>query len=494
MSKNYDKLAGQIVEKLGGLDNITKVFHCATRIRTQLKDMDSVDMGQLEKIDGVLGVVKSVGGIQVIIGNDVTKVFAAITKQNHTETKEAAETTEKNPDAEKMNVFSKALNIMSAVVGPAIPLIMCSGLISALLIILTKFGMNQESTTYIILNMVGSGALYFLPVLFAYTSAKKFGCDIMISIFLGGLMISPTLIGLTEIGSYVTLFGLPVRTVNYTSTVIPIILTVWAYSYVERLVAKIIPDAVKFVFRPLVSVVLMIPVMLCVTGPIGSYFGDLLCIGMSAVNQVAPWAPLLIVGCLAPLLVLTGTHIALMPLVMSMFTTTGYDTTLFVSFIGMNFSQFGVSMACMLKTKNKNLKTLASSCALTAFLAGVTEPTLYGICVRMKKPLIASWIACITNAVFCAIAGVHVFSFGAPSFFTMPIFLNPDGTMRNFYFAIAAVVITIVVSFAATWLLGFDDSIYGNGSDDSGNAAVVKKGGKKGLLKTNNKEVMKVNA
>ena len=154
-------------------------------------------------------------------------------------------------------------------------------------------------------------------------------------------------------------------------------------------------------------------------------------------------------------------HLALIPLVMSMFATAGYDNMLFVAFIGMNFSQFGVALACMLKTKNKNLRTLASSCAITAFLAGVTEPTLYGICVRMKKPLIATWIACIVNAIFSAIFSVRVYSFGAPSFFTMPIFLNPDGTMSNFYFAIAAAAITIVVSFVSTWVLGFDDSIYG---------------------------------
>ena len=145
---------------------------------------------------------------------------------------------------------------------------------------------------------------------------------------------------------------------------------------------------------------------------------------------------------------------------MTSFATVGYDNMLFVAFIGMNFSQFGVAMACLLKSKNANLKALAGSCALTSFLAGVTEPTLYGICVRMKKPLYATWIACIVNAIFCAIFQVRVYSFGAPSFFTMPIFLNPDGSISNFYFAIIAAAITIVVSFAATWLLGFDDSCY----------------------------------
>lgn len=457
MSKNYDELGKKIVEKLGGPENITKIYHCATRLRTELKNLDIVDLEEIKKINGVLGAVSSVGGIQVIIGNDVTKVFNVITKKYNLGTSnDSAEKIESN----KQNIFSKLLNVLSAIMGPAIPLIMCSGLISALLVISTRFGLNPESSTYTIINMVGNAALYFLPILLAYTSAKKFGTDIMISIFLGGIMISPVLIGLTEVGSYVDLFGLPLRTVNYTSTLIPIILTIFAFSYVEKLVDKIVPSSIKFVFRPLLSLIIMIPVMLCVTGPIGSYLGELLCELMTSINNVAPWASVLVIGSLVPLLVLTGMHLALIPLVMTMFSTVGYDNMLFVAFIGMNFSQFGVALACMIKTKNSNLRTLASSCALTSFLAGVVEPTLYGISVRMKKPLIATWIACVVNAVFCAIFSVRVYSFGAPSFFTMPIFLNPDGTMTNLYFAIIAIILTIVVSFAATWLIGFDDSCY----------------------------------
>lgn len=337
---------------------------------------------------------------------------------------------------------------------------MCSGLVSAMLIILTKFGLSAESTTYQLIQMVGGGALYLLPILLAYSSAKKFGCNIMISLFLGGLMLSPVLLGLVQGGGAITLFGIPVKAVDYSSTLIPIVLTIWVFSYIEKLVEKIIPNAVKFVFRPLVNIIIMVPIMFCVTGPIGSYCGDLLCNLMIQINNVAPWSTVLVVGCLAPLLVLTGMHLALIPLVMMLFETVGYDNMLFPAFIAMNFSQFGVAMACFVKSKKSGLKTLSLSCALTSFLAGVTEPALYGICVRMKKPLIATWIACVVNAVFCAVFKVRVYSFGAPSFFTMPIFLNPDGTMTNFYFAIAAAVLTIVISFAGTWILGFDDSCY----------------------------------
>lgn len=457
MKKDYRVLGERIIEQLGGSDNITRLYHCATRLRVDLKVKEKAHLEAIKKIPDVLGVIESVGGIQIIIGNDVAKVYEQII-QNHLIREEGVEI-DPSKD-EHQTIFSRLLNVLAAIMGPAIPLIMCSGLISALLVIFTKFGMDTESSSYSILSMVGNAALYLLPILIAYSSAKKFGCNILISLFLGGIMISPTLIALSETGSYVSLLGLPMKTVNYTSTLIPIILTIYVFRYVEKLVDRIIPDAIKFVFRPFMNIIIMVPIMLCVTGPLGSYCGDLLCELMTMINNVAPWASVLVIGCLAPLLVLTGMHLALLPLVMSMFATSGYDNMMFVAFIGMNFSQFGVALACLIKSKKTSLRTLASSCALTTFLAGVTEPTLYGICIRMKKPLIATWIACIANAIFCAIFSVKVYSFGAPSFFTMPIFLNPDGTMTNFYFAIAAVILTIIVSFAATLLIGFDDTCY----------------------------------
>lgn len=463
MAKDYASLTNSILEELGGAKNVSGLFHCATRLRFRLNDKSIVRAKQIEAIPGVLGTVDDAAGIQVVIGNDVKKAYATLMEQ-HPEMAElsggAVEDDGRGP--ERTNIVKRLLNMLSAVVGPVIPLIMCSGLVSALLVILTTWGgLSPESSTYTLLNMVGTGALYFLPVFVAYTSAKRFGCDIMTSLFLGALLISPTLIGMVEAGSFVDLFGLPVKTGDYTSTLIPAILTIWVYSHVEKLVDRIVPDAVKFVFRPLLGLVIMLPVMLCVTAPLGNYVGGLLNSAMTAINDVAPWASVLVVGCLAPLLVLTGMHLALIPLVMTSFATVGYDNMLFVAFIGMNFSQFGVALACFLKSKNANLKALSLSCAITAFFAGVTEPALYGISVRMKRPLVATWLACVANAVFCAICSVKVFQFGAPSFFTMPIFLNPDGTMGNFYFAIAAAAISIIVAFVATWALGFDDSVYG---------------------------------
>lgn len=457
MKKDYSKLADSIIENIGCAENVVSLFHCATRLRFALKNKDLVKLDALKSTNDVMGVVDAADGYQVIIGNDVSKVYDEIVKKYNLKT---LPNSEENLD-NNVNVFQNILNTLSTIIGPAIPLILCSGLVSALLVIFTKLGLSPESTTYTILSMAGNIPLYFLPVLIGFTSSKRFNTDTMLSVFFSLVLVSPVLLGLASSETPVTLFGLPVVAADYSSSLVPIILTIWAFKYVEKFVKKIVPSAVKFVFVPLLCIFIMLPIELCLTAPLGNYVGQLLLSVMTWINNVAPWASVLVVGALAPVLVLTGMHFALIPIVFAQFASVGYDSMLFVAFIGMNFSQFGVSLACAIKSKNANLKSLATSCAVTSFLAGVTEPTLYGICVRMKKPLIATWIACVANAVFCAITKVKVFSFGAPSFFTMPIFMNPDGSMANFYFAIAAAALTIVVSFAATWILGFDDSVYG---------------------------------
>lgn len=459
MAKNYKELGKRIITCMGGADNVDEIYHCATRLRIQIADMEKADLEAVKNVAGVMGAVEVVGGVQVIIGNEVSRVYAEIMKMYHIKTR--ANVKENLDGEQKQNIVAIVMNTMSAIITPVIPLIMCSGLISALLVVLAKLGLSTESSTYAIVDMTGKAAMYFMPVFLAYSASARFNCNRMISVFLGALLISPTLIGLTEAGNYVTLFGLPVKTMDYTSSVIPIILTVWVFHYIEKAVNKIVPPALKFVIHPLICVIIMLPVMLCITGPIGGYIGNLLANLLLAVHATVPWAPVIIISCLAPLMIITGMHMALTPLIMFEFTSMGYDSCMFVAFIGMNFSQFGVALACLLKTKNKNLRALASSCAITVLLSGVTEPTLYGICVRMKKPLIATWIACVVNGIFCSITSVKAFVFGAPSFFTMPMFISPDGNMSNLYFAVAAAVITIIVSFAATWMIGFDDRIYG---------------------------------
>jgi PTS system beta-glucosides-specific IIC component len=452
MENTNTELGMNIIDSLGGSDNIKGINYCSTRLRLQLNDEKKLNLETVKKIPGVLGAVEAMGGVQVILGNNVNKVYAEIQKIYN-----FAQGAKVTGGAKFYDVL---LNTVSAIVGPAIPLIMASGLVSAALVVCKMLGANPESHTYAVFNIVSNVVFYFLPIVLAYTSAIRFKCDPVTAIFFGGLMLHPQVLAMVEAAIPVRFLAIPMKLVNYSSTLVPIILTVWVLSYVEKISDKIVPEAIKYVFKPLFVIIIMTPVTLLLTGPLGAIIGDGIAWIVTSIYQNGNWLALLVIGAAAPFLVLMGMHLALLPLAISNFSTLGFDNLLFVAFIGMNFSQFAVSLAVLLKTKKPNLKQLATSCAITAFLSGITEPTLYGICIRLKKPLIATCIGCIANAVFCAITTVKTYAFGAPSFFTMPIFLNPERSDNNFMFACIAAGITIVVTFAATWILGFDDSIY----------------------------------
>lgn len=452
-SKEY-ALEHAIIRTLGGKDNITSLGHCATRLRINLKDEAAADEEKLEKIPGVLGIVKSMGGLQIVIGNAVNQVYDNIQKLYNIES-----STEEMK--EKGSVPNRILNVLSDILSPAVPLIMASGFISAILVIMTRLGMDQESSTYVILNSAANVVFYFLPIMLAYTASKRFKCNTIYALFLGGLFLHPSILGFAQKGGTIDLFHLPVTAVDYSSSLLPIILSVWVLSYVEKLADKYVPDAAKYVFKPFAIVVVMLPIALCITGPAGFLLGEGIGSILTLIYSHASWLAILLVASFAPLLVMTGMHIALTPIIiLTNFENLGYDNMLLIAFIGMNFSQFAVALAVMFKTKKRNLKQLAASCAITAFLSGITEPTLYGISVKLKKPFYATFIGCIANGIFCAIANVKIFSFAPPSFFTLPIFMNPDGSNTNFILALCTIGITIVVTFVATWILGFDDSIF----------------------------------
>lgn len=454
-NSKLNKLEHSIISALGDEGNIRSMGHCATRLRVTLHNDELADREQLRNINGVLGVVDSMGGLQIVIGNTVNQVYQNIL----TSYKIGADDNIK--DNVKGSKINRVLNVLSDILSPTVPLIMASGFILAILVVLSRIGMDQNSGTYTILSTAANVVFYFLPIMLAYTSSIRFKCNTIYSLFIGGLMLHPNILGLVESGESVDIFKIPVTLVDYSSSLIPIILSIWVLSYVEKFADKYVPDAIKYIFKPFIIIIIMLPIALCITGPAGFLFGKGLGSVLSVIYSNASWLAIFIVCALAPLLVMTGMHVALTPiLILSNMENLGYDNLLLVAFLGMNFSQFAVALAVFIKTKKKGLRQLAANSAFTAFFSGITEPTLYGITIRMKRPLYATFIGCIANGIFCAFANVKVFAFAPPSFFTLPIFMNPDGTNTNFILALCSIGITIVVTFLATWLLSFDDSVY----------------------------------
>lgn len=446
---NNKRLAEEIMSHVGGDDNIVSMNHCSTRLRIKVKNADAFDIDAIKDIAGVLDVVEALGGYQIIVGNNVSKVYREIAQTHHVSTEAEGGRVAGNP-------FEALLNVLADIMGPVIPAIVAAGLMSAIATICTLVGMSTESTTYQIVYAVSQAPFYFLPFMVAYTAGRHWNINPVLTMMLAGILLYPSIVELMAAGKPIDLFGLPVTAATYTSSLIPLILTCWIMHYVYSFVERNCPEAIRYVFAPFISIAVMVPIMLCVTGPVGTWVGDLIGMLINTLNATIPGATVLVAGILAPFLVLTGSHLALLPIVMSNFTNLGYDNTLLVAFIGMNFSQFAVSLAVLLKAHSVSLKSTAFSTGLTAFLAGTTEPALYGLCLGLKRPLIATFIGCAANAVFCALAGVKIYSFGAPSFFTMVNFIDPAGS-PNIYLAIAAAAITIVVTFIATWVLGFDE-------------------------------------
>lgn len=447
---NNLRLAKEIMKYVGGEENIISLNHCSTRLRLKITDEEKFNIDKIKQIEGVLDIVKSMGGYQIIIGNNVAKVYNAILKHYHIKTDAKAGRVSTNP-------FDALLNALSDIMSPVFPAVIAAGLFSAIATVWVLCGMSAESSTYKIVYTASQVPFYFLPFLAAYGAARHWKLNPILALTLAGILLHPDMLTLLSDGSAVSLFGLPVTPATYSSSLIPMILTCWAMKYIGSFIEDKCPDSIRYVMVPFITMVVMIPIMLCITGPVGSWIGELMKIMLVYLSEKVPFVGTIIVGSIVPFLVLTGSHLALIPLELQSFTTLGYESMIMPAFIGLNFSQFAVSLAVFLKARKKSLKATAFSTGLTAFLTGTTEPTLYGISIRFKKPLIATFIGCIANALFCAIFNVKEYSWGAPGFFTMVNFIDPKGS-NNIYFAIGAVVVTIVVTFIATWFLGFDES------------------------------------
>lgn len=460
MDKNQ-KLAQDIFSVLRPED-VVSVLHCTTRLRLHLQAGCEVPQKDLEKINGVRGVVKTPEGCQIIIGTNVDKVYAAAL-ENHPQLKETAGgQVEADPkdikaDLRKKNPFQAVLGAISAIVAPVVPAVIASGLVSALITVLSLAGVDGTSTSMTYLNMLGNVGLYFLPFFLAYSSAKYFNVSPVMALFTAGILMHPTVAEMAAAESAVTLFMIPVYKASYASTLIPVILSVWALKYVHGFFRKVIPDVLSYVFVPLLTVLVMLPVTLCVTGPAGSLVGMWLSEFVLWMLDKAPGLGVIVLSCLTAPMVLTGSHLALIPLVLGNFSAIGYDNTLMAAFVGWNFSLFAVALAVAFKTRKASLRGTALSCAITAGLSGVTEPSLYSICLRLKKPLYAVILGNVCNGIVCAVLNVKEYSFGAPCFLTLVNYIDPNGS-ANFVYTLITVAVVCVVTFGATWILGWDES------------------------------------
>lgn len=443
---DYKEMAQRIFDATGGKGNVTRVFHCATRLRFELKDVAAADLKTIQAVPGVAGTNVAGNQLQVIIGPDVAQVFQEVDKI-------AGLGSDEGDAPEKKE---GVIEVIAGIFTPVIPAIIGGGMVKAILALLVAFSLIDKTTqTYSILALIGDAPFYFLPFLIAYTSAKKFHASAPISMALAGVLMYPTLSTLAGDSGSLAFMGIPVVTATYSASVIPIILTVLVQSYLERLLEKIWKPIRAFL-KPTLSLLIMAPVMLIAIGPLGTWCGNLLASGLLWINSVVAWLPPVLMGAFSPLIVMTGMHYSLIPLAISQVTTLGYITIDLPGMLAANVAQGGAALCVAVKTKSLKLKEIAASSGLTAVL-GITEPAMYGVNLKLKRPFYAVMIGGACGGLFAGFSGLKAFAPGAPGLASLPIFIGGDDPMGNLVKALITLAIAFVVSFVATWFLGFED-------------------------------------
>jgi len=451
---DYKKTASQILEKVGGEKNVLSVGHCATRLRFNLKDSSLADTEGLKKLSGVVGVVNKGGQYQVVIGNDVQNVHRALQELGSFDEDGQAES------SEKKGVINTALDTIAGIFFPIVPALAGAGMIKALLAILSAMKiLTAASPTYRFLNFFGDAAFYFLPVLIASSASKKFKTNQFVAISLGAILLHPTFIAMVNTAKAdkvaLEFIGLNVPLVSYGSSVIPIILIIWFSSYVERLAEKIVPKVLALFAVPMLTLLITAPVALIAIAPLGNYLGIGLGSAIESIYAVAPWLVPTLVGALTPFMVMTGMHYGLIPIGINSLATTGIDKIAGPGMLVSNIAQGGASLAVAFRAKNPEVKQLASSVGFTAVL-GITEPAMYGISLRFKKPLYAAMSGGALGGLFLGLFGVGRYAQVAPGLLALPSYIGPDG-FRPMILAAIGCLIAFASSFAISFVLGIDE-------------------------------------
>ena len=445
---NFKETAPKIIEYLGGKENIKTHTHCMTRLRFVLNDDAKADEEALKGLKGVKGIVKQGGMFQVIIGVEVEQLYNEILPL--LPDAEAAPVVEDlNAEDKKESKMNQIFAFISGCITPTLPVLIGSGLISAILALLLNFNvLTNESSTYILLNALANAAYSYLPVMVAFAGARILKTNEYVAAFIMLALCSAAVTGVEGL----SIFGIPLMSVKYTSNIVPALLMVPVMSVLDKAILKVTPNAIKSIIRPFALAMIMFPITLLVLGPIGTIVGSALaqfCIWVTSFGGLS----MAILSALHPLLVMVGMHTIITPLIVNEITAVG-SSLLFSKALAANLAIAGAALAVGIKAKKGENKEVGISTGITALLS-VTEPALYGVLIRMKKPLISAIIASAITGVFIGIFDIRAYATASCSFLTLPIFMG--GSMSNFYLACAAAVMATVLGFVITWIIGFDE-------------------------------------
>lgn len=447
MSKKYEGLAQQIIEKVGGKANVIDVYHCQTRLRFKLVDDSKADQAGLEKLNGVAKVLINAGVFQVVIGTHVAEVFEEIEKLADVKPDMATEITEKK------GIITSVIDFVAGTFQPIIPALSGAGMVKAVLALLVVFNViTTESQTYYLLNLFADGVFFFLPMLLAFTEAQKLKCNPILAVGVAAMMMHPNWTSLVSAGEPVYFFGvIPFTLATYTSSVIPIILIVFVQSYVEKYLNRWIPKSVNLVFVPMCTFLIMGTLAFSLLGPIGSVLGGYLAAFFEFLSVNASWAPAVLIGGFLPIMVMFGLHNGVAPLGVMQMSNLGYDSIFGPGCVCSNMAQATAGFVVSLRTRDKNTRQTAASGAITAYM-GITEPILYGVNLPKKYPLIAAMIGGGFGGLYAGLTHTHRFATGSSGLPAVLLYIGDD-TMSYFINIIIALIISIAVTAVLTFIL-----------------------------------------
>ncbi len=447
---DYKKTAAEILKLVGGEKNVASVTNCMTRLRFNLNDAKKADVEAIKKVKGVQGVVTKNGQFQVVIGTDVGNVCDEIRKLGRFEENAAADSTEKS------GIIAAFFGTLTAIFQPIIPALAGSGMIKALLALLVALKLvDPGSQTYQIFNAFGDALFSFMPFILAFSAAKRFKCNPYVSAVLAGVLLHSSFTGLNT-GDPVHLFGIiPVTMISYGGSVVPILLIVWVQSYIEKFANKISPKPVKIFLAPMITIIVTGIIGITIAGPLGNLVGQVIAVGFNWLNDYAGWVIPVLMGTFCPFFVMTGMHYCFAPIQTIQYATLGYGTILGPGMLASNIAQGTAALVVGIKSKNKDMKQLGFSSGVTG-LMGITEPALYGVNLRLKKPLYASMIGGCAAGLYAGITGIHTFSSTTAGIFALPVYIGGEG-FGNVINAAVTIVISMVVTAIATMVIGFDD-------------------------------------
>ncbi|GKP45927.1 TPA: PTS glucose transporter subunit IIA [Klebsiella quasipneumoniae subsp. similipneumoniae] len=447
MSGKYHNLITSIISHIGGIGNVKDLTHCQTRLRFVLVD-NNIDIAKLKSLEGVINVIMSGGQCQVVVGTHVKDVFDAF---NHAYPARSSSSSNISTSKNRKISLSSVMDFISGTFNPLIPAISGAGMVKALLALLVVFNIiGKEEKTYVVINFMSDAVFYFLPILLAYNAASKLKCNPILAAVLGGILLHPQFVQLRLTGDPIEIFGLPVRLVNYGSSVVPILLIVWLQSFVERFLNTIVPNAIKIIFVPMLTLMFVGIIGLTLLGPLGGYIGDYIALAFVGLQSVGSWTVVFLVATLWPILVMFGIHFSITPLSIAQLTTLKVENIIGPGAMIANISQAVAALVVGFRTQDNTTRQIARSSGITA-LMGITEPALYGLNLPKKYPLIACMTGAACGGLYAGITDVYRYAVGSSGLPALPLYLGEN--LWNIFNILIALLISVIVTAILTYIL-----------------------------------------